>query len=71
MPVAAVVSILHRVSGVLLLIFIPFFIYLFEVSLQSEQGFAQVKSMLSSFLFQVSLHLLGSVFLPPLRVVFT
>lgn len=42
MPTAALVSILHRVSGVgLYLVGIPLSLYLFQMSLDSEQGYAQ------------------------------
>ena len=36
LPLAALVSILHRVSGLLLFIALPFLIWLFDVSLTSE-----------------------------------
>jgi succinate dehydrogenase / fumarate reductase cytochrome b subunit len=42
MPTAALVSILHRASGVgLYLVGIPLGLYLFQMSLDSEQGYAQ------------------------------
>ena len=49
MPVMAIVSILHRVSGVLLIMLIPYGIYLFGLSLESEQGFVQVQAQLCSW----------------------
>jgi succinate dehydrogenase / fumarate reductase, cytochrome b subunit len=36
LPVAGVVSILHRISGALLFLMLPFLIWLFDVSLGSE-----------------------------------
>lgn len=39
MPPAAKVSILHRVSGALLFLFLPFLLYLFSRSLASEPSF--------------------------------
>lgn len=42
MPVAAVVSIAHRVSGFLLVIAIPFLIYAFQLSVSSAEEYAQV-----------------------------
>jgi len=42
MPVAALVSILHRISGVILFISIPFMAYLFGLSLISSAGFERV-----------------------------
>jgi succinate dehydrogenase / fumarate reductase cytochrome b subunit len=47
-PVAAVVSILHRFSGVLLSLFAPVFIYLFGLSIKDEQGFSTVVGLLAS-----------------------
>jgi succinate dehydrogenase / fumarate reductase cytochrome b subunit len=47
-PVTAVVSILHRLSGVLLILLVPFLLYFFEHSLQSESGFHEVMAMLQS-----------------------
>jgi len=49
MPVTAIVSILHRISGILLIMLIPYAIYLFGLSLESEQGFAQVQAQLCSW----------------------
>jgi succinate dehydrogenase / fumarate reductase cytochrome b subunit len=47
-PVTAVVSILHRVSGVLLILLVPILLYFFEHSLQSEASFHEVMAMLQS-----------------------
>lgn len=38
------VSILHRISGVLLFISLPFIVYGFSLSLQSPQGFSQLQT---------------------------
>lgn len=40
MPPSAIVSILHRVSGAGLFLFLPFLLYLFQESLRSEISFA-------------------------------
>lgn len=47
-PAAAVQSILHRLSGVCMVLVLPYVIYLFGLSLESEQGFASVTSILTS-----------------------
>jgi succinate dehydrogenase / fumarate reductase cytochrome b subunit len=39
MPLAAWVSILHRISGVLMFLLLPFVLYLLELSLTSEVSF--------------------------------
>lgn len=48
MPIAALMSILHRTSGVLLFLAIPVVIYFFDLSLRSAQDFSTVTSMLNS-----------------------
>lgn len=45
-PITAIVSIFHRVTGVLLFISIPLFIYLFHLSLRDEVGFITVTTLL-------------------------
>ena len=47
-PVGAVTSIAHRISGVLLFLFIPLLIYLLDLSLQGPAGFAKVAGYLQS-----------------------
>jgi len=47
-PVGAVTSFAHRISGVLLFIFLPFFIYLLDISLQGPQGYAQAIAILGN-----------------------
>ena len=44
LPVAGVVSILHRVSGVLMFVLLPFVIWLFDTSISSEISFARFRS---------------------------
>lgn len=41
LPAAGVVSILHRVSGVLMFALLPFIIWMFDTSLSSEISFAR------------------------------
>jgi succinate dehydrogenase / fumarate reductase cytochrome b subunit len=41
MPVAGYVSILHRISGALLFVCLPFLVWLFDKSLSSEISFGQ------------------------------
>ena len=48
MPIAALMSIMHRVSGMLLFLAIPLVIYFFDVSLRSPQDFSTVISLLNS-----------------------
>ena len=44
-PPSAIVSILHRVSGAGLFLFLPFLLYLFQQSLVSETTFAHFKGI--------------------------
>ncbi|TMS58230.1 succinate dehydrogenase, cytochrome b556 subunit [Imbroritus primus] len=47
LPWAGKVSILHRISGALLFLLLPFILYLFELSLTSELSFAKFSDLLS------------------------
>ena len=48
LPAAGWVSILHRVSGVLMFLLMPFIIWLFDTSLSSEFSFARFRSAFAS-----------------------
>jgi len=43
LPLAALVSILHRVSGALMFLLLPFLIWMFDTSISSEISFARFK----------------------------
>jgi succinate dehydrogenase / fumarate reductase cytochrome b subunit len=45
LPVAGWVSILHRVSGALMFLLLPFIIWLFDVSVSSEYSFARFTAL--------------------------
>ncbi len=47
LPLAGVVSILHRISGFLMFALLPFALYLFEKSLLSEDSYAYYKGFAS------------------------
>jgi succinate dehydrogenase / fumarate reductase cytochrome b subunit len=47
-PVTAIVSILHRVTGIILFIGLVFLFYAFDLSLASQEGFDQVVSALQT-----------------------
>jgi len=63
LPLAAKVSILHRVSGALLFLFLPFVLYLFEQSLTSELSFDGFKAFLSNILVKLIVLALSWAFL--------
>ncbi len=55
-PITAISSILHRITGVLLFLGVPFLLWLLSLSLKSNEGFNQAyavifDSFLGSFLF--------------------
>lgn len=47
-PIAAIVSILHRGSGVLMFLLLPFIVWLFDVSLTSEMSYMQFTSVFTA-----------------------
>ena len=70
MPVGALTSIGHRISGVVLATSIPVAVYLFALSLRDEAGFAQVSALFGQFAFKAATiiavwafthHVLGGV----------
>jgi len=56
-PVGAVVSIIHRLSGFLMVLLIPFALYALQTSLESPMRFEQVRSSLSSGIGRIALLL--------------
>src|SRR5438552_12414691 len=48
LPVAGLVSILHRVSGVIMFVLLPFIIWMFDTSLSSEISFAHFTSVFTN-----------------------
>lgn len=54
-PMSAVMSVGHRAAGVLLFISLPYFIYVFQLSLSNETGFLQAKTELNSPLVKLFL----------------
>ena len=52
-PLPAISSILHRISGAFIFVGIAFLLYILELSLRSESGFAQVLELLDHFLVKL------------------
>ncbi|MFO1245771.1 MAG: succinate dehydrogenase, cytochrome b556 subunit [Ramlibacter sp.] len=48
LPAAGIVSILHRISGVLMFLLMPFIIWMFDVSVSSEISFAKFRAAFNS-----------------------
>ncbi|HEY3596726.1 MAG TPA: succinate dehydrogenase, cytochrome b556 subunit [Paraburkholderia sp.] len=63
LPLAGRISILHRVSGGLLFLFLPFLLYLFDQSLTSELSFEVFKAFLSSIVVKIITLVLAWAFL--------
>ncbi|ESQ16850.1 MAG TPA: succinate dehydrogenase, cytochrome b556 subunit [Chromatiaceae bacterium] len=59
LPISALVSILHRVSGVLMIISMPIFAILFAQALQGPEGFAASAAFLNNPLVKLGLFFLG------------
>jgi succinate dehydrogenase / fumarate reductase, cytochrome b subunit len=51
LPIAGIVSILHRLSGVLMFVLMPFIIWMFDTSLSSEISFAKFRGAFTSGLW--------------------
>ena len=52
MPVGALTSITHRVTGIFLALSVPFSIYLLDLSLQGPQSYVQVISLFDKLAFR-------------------
>ncbi|RKP47401.1 succinate dehydrogenase, cytochrome b556 subunit [Trinickia fusca] len=63
LPLAGRVSILHRVSGALLFLFLPFLLYLFDQSLTSEISFEFFKAFLANIVVKLITLVLAWAFL--------
>lgn len=48
LPAAGIVSILHRISGALMFLLMPFIIWMFDVSVSSEISFARFRAAFES-----------------------
>ena len=58
LPITGIASINHRISGLILFLFIPFSLYLLQLSLTNSDGFSEVLNYLSSPIIKVGLILL-------------
>ena len=57
LPVGALTSIGHRVSGVVLSVSIPFWVYLWGLSMHDEQGFRRAHELMAHVVSRVALVL--------------
>lgn len=58
MPITAIASILHRLSGALIFFATPFLLYILTTSIKSNSGFELVSQYLDSILIKLFLLLL-------------
>ena len=63
LPPAGIVSILHRISGVILFLLLPFALFLFEQSLTSELSFDVLRSIASNWFVKLVILALSWGFL--------
>ena len=63
LPLAGVISILHRVSGALLFLLLPFVLYLLEQSLVSENTFAYLRGIASNWFIKLMILALSWAYL--------
>lgn len=62
LPIAGVVSLAQRVSGILMFLAMPFVVYLLDLSVQSSEGFEQAFSILQHpFLIAVQILFVWSL----------
>ena len=52
-PLAAITSLLHRLSGIFIFLGVALLLYFLDLSLQSESGFALVLELLDSFIVKL------------------
>jgi len=53
LPLAGIISILHRISGFLLFLMLPFILYLLNLSLLSEDTFGYLKGLVDHWYIKV------------------
>jgi len=62
MPIAAVMSIMHRISGVFLVLLVPVFLYWLQLSVSGVQGFSAAREMFVQPSGRIILFLLSWTF---------
>ncbi len=63
LPIGGLVSIIHRITGIFLVISLPAALYLLDLSLDNQANFLKAKDLLFSDLGKIILILLGAIFL--------
>ena len=55
LPVGALTSILHRITGIFLAVGAPFAVYLLDLSLRNQQAYARVTDLFGNLAFKVAM----------------
>lgn len=63
LPLAGIVSILHRISGILMFLLLPFILFLLDTSLTSEISFEYFKGYTSHWLVKLAILALSWAYL--------
>lgn len=63
LPAAGVVSILHRISGAMMFLLLPFILYLFDLSITSEISFAYLAGFASHWFVKLLILALSWAYL--------
>lgn len=58
LPLPGLISILHRISGILMVLSIPVAIYLLDLSLRNEAGFTSANAYAQTLLFKLAATLI-------------
>ncbi|UAJ65624.1 succinate dehydrogenase, cytochrome b556 subunit [Candidatus Schneideria nysicola] len=62
-PITAIVSILHRISGIIMCFFLGILIYILYLSLSSYDGFLYITNILNYFTCKIIIWLIASIYL--------
>jgi succinate dehydrogenase / fumarate reductase, cytochrome b subunit len=62
-PPMAIVSILHRMTGIVLFLLLPFVLFILSLSLHSEDHFTQMKIMLTNPYYKLMLWMFAAAFM--------
>ncbi len=58
LPLPGIVSIAHRISGVLMFLAIPFIAYMLHVVVRDEAGFLEIRTLMDNIIIKLALFVL-------------
>ena len=58
LPIPGIVSIAHRISGILMFLAIPFIAYTLHVSVRDEAGFLEISMLMDNIVIKLALFIL-------------